>query len=137
MPRPEIQEAIKEDVLLNAIIDPEGAQMGQMITALNSPLWKWTILNIFLQNLAMRLQLLRPHSADHYYYSGLAFFRNFNKKYQIGSSTFLTETLGALGPKLFAAYVCQDNSVVKPLFPRIFLRTKHPVRKRVKSVKAL
>lgn len=32
-------------MLLNAIIDPEGVQMGQMITALNSLLWKWTFLN--------------------------------------------------------------------------------------------
>lgn len=85
-------------MLLNAIIDPEGAQMGQMITALNSPLWKWTVLNIFLQNLAMRLQLLRPHSADQYYFPGLAFFRNFNKNTKLVLVPFLQRLSGLWVP---------------------------------------
>lgn len=37
-----MQEVIKEDMVLNAIMDPKGAQM---ITAPNSLLWKWTYLN--------------------------------------------------------------------------------------------
>lgn len=45
LPLPEMQEVIKEDMVLNAIMDPRGAQMGQMITALNSLLWKWAYLN--------------------------------------------------------------------------------------------
>lgn len=32
-------------MVLNAIMDPKGAQMGQTITALKSLLWKWTYLN--------------------------------------------------------------------------------------------
>lgn len=36
LPLPEMQGVIKEDTVLNAIIDPKGAQMGQMITGLNS-----------------------------------------------------------------------------------------------------
>lgn len=45
LPLPEMQGVIKEDMVLNAIMDPKGAQMGQIITGLNSLLWKWTYLN--------------------------------------------------------------------------------------------
>lgn len=45
LPLPEKQEVIKEDTVLNAIMDPKGARMGQMIIALNSLLWKWTYWN--------------------------------------------------------------------------------------------
>lgn len=42
---PEMQGVIKEDMVLNAIMDPKGAQMGQMMTGLNSLQWKWTYPN--------------------------------------------------------------------------------------------
>lgn len=45
LPLPEMQGVKKEDMVLNAIMDPKGAEMGQMITGLNSLLWKWTYLN--------------------------------------------------------------------------------------------
>lgn len=40
-----MQGVIKEDTVLNAIMDPKGTQMGQMMTGLNSLPWKWTYLN--------------------------------------------------------------------------------------------
>jgi len=40
-----MQEVIKEDMVLNAMMYQRGVQMGQMITPLNSLLWKWTYLN--------------------------------------------------------------------------------------------
>lgn len=67
----------------------------------------------------MRLQLLRLHSADQYYFSGTVFFSNFNKNIKLVVVPFIQKLSRLQAPNCSQPVYTRDKLVVKPFFPRI------------------